>query len=104
MTTYEWFPPSTVEKKKAIVFIIPGYGVSADLYSAESKLMTESGLTVFGIDPVGQGRSEGLRMYVSNFNRSCQDYGEWIQYIRKKYPEYRTFLWGFSSLILVNFF
>lgn len=57
-------------------------------------MMAEQGYRIYAMDPVGQGRSEGLQMHVADFNKSCEDYAKWVAYQRKKHPDHKIFMWG----------
>jgi len=93
MATYKWLPKG---QPRALVFLVPGYADYSDYNANVANLLVNSGYATFGIDPEGHGRSEGLRGYIDDLNRSCSDILEWIRLVKKDYPSTKTFLWGQS--------
>jgi len=93
LATYRWMPKET---PKALVFMIPGYGDYADTNANVAKLFVEDGFAAFSIDPPGFGRSDGLRGFVDNWNRTCSDILHWIRTVKQTFPQVQSYLLGES--------
>jgi len=94
MATYWWHPQG---EPKALVFIFPGYADHSENNANIAQQLVENGYSAFGIDPIGHGRSEGLRGLIENFTASIEDCIRWTRHVRSQYPShYKAFLWGGS--------
>ena len=59
LKSYRW-PPANSERR-AVVFMIHGYGSHQEFMSITAKYLAAEGNEVFGIDMRGHGDSEGER-------------------------------------------
>jgi len=94
MATYEWHPNGP---SKAIVFLFPGYADHSENNAHVAFLLVQQEYSAFAIDPIGHGRSEGLRGLIENFNQSIDDTLRWIRQVRARFGnKTKAFLFGGS--------
>jgi len=93
LATYKWLPKST---PKGLVFIFPGYGDYSESNANIAEALVQHNFAVFGIDPLGHGRSDGLQMYIEDFNASVVECLQWVRQVKSEYPKQKAFLWGGS--------
>jgi len=88
--TIEWL----VEKPKAQIFIVHGFGEHIQRYNHTAQALNQAGFNVYGLDHQGHGLSGGDRVHVKNFNDYARDYIEFIH--SKKSSQLQTILLGHS--------
>lgn len=106
MRAYRW--PAANNERKAVVFMMHGYGSCCAQMAHIAKYLAEDGFEVFGMDMRGMGDSEGVRGQIDRNKDVYDDYWALIFEATKKYKidQQRTpiFLFGrsFGGLIATN--
>lgn len=77
---YSYYP---IEKQKAIVYLIHGFGEHMGRYYNLINRLNEEGYGVFCIDLRGHGQSRGKRGHVEKFDEYENDFFAGINYIEK---------------------
>lgn len=88
-----WKPQST---PKALLFISHGVGEHLGRYDKLGTYLAEKGVLVYGHDHVGNGRSQGDKVYVETFNTYVQDVVGHVQDMTAEYPGVPSILMGHS--------
>lgn len=70
-----------VSQCRGVVFIVSGLGEHSGRYDAVAKFLNAEGFVVFSQDNQGTGGSEGLRLYVDDFNDFVDDVHTFVTYI-----------------------
>eukprot|EP01119_Soliformovum_irregulare_P016890 TRINITY_DN4954_c1_g1_i2.p1 TRINITY_DN4954_c1_g1~~TRINITY_DN4954_c1_g1_i2.p1 ORF type:complete len:421 (-),score=106.21 TRINITY_DN4954_c1_g1_i2:239-1501(-) len=90
--TKSWVP----KNPKAIVILVHGAGEHCHRYDWVSKKLNESDYAVFALDHQGHGNSEGERHHVESFTDYVDDVLQYVDIVKKKYPNLPFFLLGHS--------
>mmetsp|Transcript_8801 Transcript_8801/g.11834 ORF Transcript_8801/g.11834 Transcript_8801/m.11834 type:complete len:333 (+) Transcript_8801:91-1089(+) len=77
-------PPADV---RGIVFFIHGMNEHCNRYSHVAEALNGCGFAVHSMDHQGFGRSQGIRAYVKSFEDFVEDYLNYINLTRQKYPD-----------------
>lgn len=90
-----------VVSPRAIVFIIHGYGEHIGRYDHLAQAFNSAGISVYGLDHVGHGQSQGDRAYVETLNHYVVDALTYVKItetnFKQKYNKtVPTFLLGHS--------
>lgn len=81
---------------KGIVLIVHGLCEHQGRYDYLTKKLYESGYGVFRFDHRGHGRSEGKKVFYSNFNELIDDVNFFVDMAKKEYPSIPLFVLGHS--------
>jgi hypothetical protein len=103
----------TNQSKRALIFLIPGYGSPAAADANIATIFANNGYAVFDIEPEGsiqfnvrlefyfsgQGNSEGLPGYLHSFTTTLNDILRFIRDTRAQYPSHlKAFLFGYKQM------
>jgi alpha-beta hydrolase superfamily lysophospholipase len=82
---HEWEVP----QPKGILFICHGYGEHCGRpgYKAFFEFLNKNGLSVYGIDHQGHGRSNGTRGHINSIDEVAMDYIEFVKSIIESKPQ-----------------
>ena len=89
----EWIPESI----KSLIVIIHGFGEHSGRYSIPASFLAKNEYSVHSVDNRGFGQSAGTRSHVYDYNEYIQDIQEYIQVVKKKYPNKKIYLLGHSQ-------
>ena len=108
MTTVESFSltPSEGEKihaqkwlaegSKAIVILVHGLGEHIGRYEHVAKFFNENGISLYGFDHRGHGKSTGKRGHIASNDQFMTDIDSMIKIAKTENPEKPLFLYGHS--------
>jgi len=82
---------------KAVVFIVPGYGAHVRFLGYFANMFVKNGYVVYGLEPEGSGSSSGLRAYIHDFNKTCDDIHELMLHLKAQHSNLKSFVWGESA-------
>ena len=82
LRSYHWAP---VGERKAVVFMMHGYGSNCAIQAVIAKYFVEKGYEVFGMDMRGMGDSEGERGFLDSTDVVYNDYWQMIFSACKKF-------------------
>ncbi|MFA7267402.1 MAG: alpha/beta fold hydrolase, partial [Candidatus Nanopelagicales bacterium] len=94
----------TVEQPKACVVLFHGYGDHSARYVKVAQNLNAVGISVYGMDFQGHGRSGGGRGYIHSFNDFVYDAKTVIESVSASQPKVPLFVLGHSigGLVIVN--
>ena len=94
-----------VENAKAIVLTVHGAGEHIGRYKHVAKWFNAQGISMVGGDLPGLGQSTEHRGHIEDFNQYVNKLEEWLEYIKKQWPNTPVFLFGHSmgGLIVLRF-
>jgi acylglycerol lipase len=72
---------------RAIAFIVHGAGEHCNRYEHMARLLNSLGITVYSMDHIGCGLSQGDRMHIQHFNHYIRDYTQFVGIIQREYNE-----------------
>ena len=81
---------------KGIVLIVHGLCEHQGRYDYLTEKLNESGYGVFRFDHRGHGRSEGKKVFYSDFNELIDDVNFFVDMAKKEYPSLPLFVLGHS--------
>ena len=84
------------EDPSRLVVIAHGYGEHIGRYDHVAAAFTSRGATVYGLDHVGHGRSDGERALIVDFDLVVDDLDLLVQRARDEHPGRPLFLVGHS--------
>jgi alpha-beta hydrolase superfamily lysophospholipase len=87
-----WVPDSPV----AVVQVAHGFGEHGGRYLNVANKIVPEGFVVVANDHRGNGKSEGQRNYVDNFDQYVEDQKTFTDTIKTEYPDLPVFLLGHS--------
>ena len=88
-----WLPEG---ESKAVLLIVHGLAEHSGRYMNVVNYMVPLGYAVYGIDHVGQGKSDGTRVYVKRFEDFTDTLKIYFDMVRNWQPEKPIFLVGHS--------
>ena len=91
---YQYWLPE--DKPKAILMVAHGLAEHSSRYMNLVNHFVPLGYSVYGIDHMGHGKSEGKRVYVEQFQDFTKTLKIYFDSIREKQPETPIFLIGHS--------
>ncbi len=91
--TLKWTPQNP---KNIGILLLHGYAEHARRYRTYGDRMAGEGYTVFAIEHIGHGKSNGRPGYVPSFDGMKQDALDYFDYIRKANPEFKWIVFGHS--------
>lgn len=87
---------STSDAPKAICLIVHGLCEHLGRYDYLTKKLLEKNFDVYRFDHRGHGKSEGTKVYYSDFNELTDDVNEVVEIAKKENPSLPIFLIGHS--------
>lgn len=84
------------KEAKAIVLIVHGLCEHGGRYDYVAEKLKDSNFGVYRFDHRGHARSEGKKIFYSDFNEITDDVNHVVELIKKEYPEHPLFLLGHS--------
>jgi len=94
--TQQWRPNSD-KPPKGIIVILHGYADhTSGLKNAIAHWLVSEGYLAAGLDYPGHGRSDGLHVDIPSFEPIIADCLQYIDYVRKDYPNLPVFLFSES--------
>lgn len=84
------------EGRKAVIVIVHGLCEHLGRYEYVTEKLCGNGFGVYRFDHRGHGRSEGTRVFYSNFNEIVDDVNHFVELARKENPDVPVFLMGHS--------
>lgn len=81
---------------KALIIISHGYSEHSDLYKETMAYFVEAGYGVYVLDQRGNGRSQGEKGDINQFEDFIQDLHILIQHAKEEYPNTPTYTLGHS--------
>ncbi len=91
-----------VGEPKAVVLVVHGYGEHCGRYQHVIKALVEAGYAAYALDHEGHGQSDGLRAYITDFNRSVTHMKEYLDRITPQHPGKQLFVLGHSMGALLS--
>ena len=98
---YQIYQPITIINKKEnipVILMIHGYADSSHCFQRYTAIrLAKYGFIMIGIDLEGHGKSDGLHLYIQDFNKIVLDVLQFIKYIQSNlFPNNPLFLLGES--------
>ena len=90
------FRKDTVENPKALIVIAHGLCEHLNRYDYITQKLNENGYSVYRYDQRGHGKSEGKRIFFSDFNEMSDDANVIVDMARAESNEKKVFLLGHS--------
>ncbi len=87
---------------KAVVLVVHGYGEHCGRYKHVIAALVEAGYAAYALDHEGHGQSDGLRAYITDFNRSVTHMKEYVDRITPQHPGKKLFVLGHSMGALIS--
>ena len=99
--THNW----SVEKPRAIVFMIHGFGEHIRRYDHVAAFLNINNIAVLGMDTRGHGRSTGKRGHTPNYEAFMRDIEQFTTYGKSIYPNVPSIIYGHSmgGNLVLNF-
>ncbi len=94
---YQWIPRTGDERCGVVVALMHGYGEHAGRYREFAEFLVRAGHVVHGLDARGHGQSGGQRGDVPDFARYVQDYFDFVQALKQRYPSRPLVMLGHSQ-------
>ncbi len=97
-----WLPDGEI---RAVVQLAHGYAEHMGRYEATAQFLTDMGVAVYGIDYPGHGHSEGLSVYITDFEDLIRLHEIVFNKIKTDHPNLPIFILGHSmgTLIALEF-
>lgn len=95
----QWWLPDN--EPRAVIQIAHGYGEHMARYADVADFLTNLGYAVYGIDYTGHGHSEGLPVYINDFNDLVSLHELVYARVQENYPDLPVFMLGHSMGTLV---
>lgn len=86
----------TVEKPKAIVALVHGFGEHIQRYEHVASFFLNHNYTFIGYDQRGHGKTKGKRGVVPSYTEVVHNVSEFLSLIQEKFPSIPIFLYGHS--------
>ncbi len=99
--THNW----SVEKPRAVVLLIHGFGEHIHRYDHLAAFLNSNGIAVVGMDTRGHGRSTGQRGHAPNYEAYMKDVEQFTTYGKGLYPNVPSIIYGHSmgGNLVLNF-
>jgi len=94
-----WMPES---KPKAALLVIHGLNEHSGRYAHFADFFTANGYSVFALDHIGHGKSDGTRSYIKKFSYYIDDIVTYIKMINDWFPDIPIYPVGHSLGGLIN--
>lgn len=91
-----YFRKDVPDAPKAVVVVVHGLCEHLGRYEHLTEKLNEAGFAVYRFDHRGHGRSEGKRVFYSNFNEIVDDVNEVVQLALSENPGIPVFVLGHS--------
>ncbi len=98
LQTHSW----TIDKPKADLLLIHGYGEHAVRYEREAAIFNKAGFNVFAYDQKGHGLSDGKKGFINNFQDFIDDLEHFIKSQERSRP-YFFYAHSMGALLLTSF-
>ena len=94
-----------ISPSKATVLLIHGAGEHIGRYQHVGEWLNQHGISMIGGDLPGLGRSKETRGHISDFNQYLEKVDQWLDFVKKEYPDQPIFLFGHSmgGLIVLRY-
>jgi len=86
----------TVEQPRYVAVLCHGYGEHIGRYDWVARTLNEHGASVYGVDHVGHGRSEGERVVIGDFDDVVADFHQLVRTAEEENPGLPVVLVGHS--------
>lgn len=97
---YRYWRPS--DETKALIIGVHGYAEHSGRYSHVGEFFASNGFAFYMHDLRGHGKSDGERGYVDSFWDFINDLDQFMNYVRRKEDEEKSFLLGHSMGGLIS--
>ncbi len=99
--THNW----SVEKPRAVVLLIHGFGEHIHRYNHVAAFLNANGIAVVGMDTRGHGKSTGQRGHAPNYDAYMKDVEQFTTYGKSLYPTVPSIIYGHSmgGNLVLNF-
>ena len=90
--TQAWTTPNP----RAVVALVHGVGEHSGRHINTVNFLTQKGISVYGFDLRGHGKSPGKRGFINSWDEYREDVGEFLQMVYEREPDKPVFLMGHS--------
>jgi len=90
----EWLPDAG--KAQGIVLIVHGLGEHSGRYRHVAAALTGAGFLCYGIDQLGHGLSEGVRVFIPDLRLAVDDLRQLFEIVTRQHAQMPVFLFGHS--------
>jgi alpha-beta hydrolase superfamily lysophospholipase len=94
-----WLPENT---PKAVLLIVHGLAEHSGRYTNLVNRLVPKGYAVYGLDHIGHGKSDGIRVYAERFEEFTETLKTYVDMIKGWQPEKPIFLVGHSMGGLIS--
>jgi alpha-beta hydrolase superfamily lysophospholipase len=94
---YEWSSRASEQTHGALIVLMHGYAEHAGRYREFAEFLVRAGHVVHAFDARGHGQSAGQRGHVENFDRYVEDYYDFAQGLKQRYPDRPLIMLGHSN-------
>ncbi|HKP60239.1 MAG TPA: lysophospholipase [Polyangiales bacterium] len=94
---YEWSSRANDPNQGALIVLMHGYAEHAGRYREFAEYLVRAGHVVHAFDARGHGQSGGQRGHIETYDRYVEDYYDFAQGLKQRFPNRPLILFGHSN-------